>query len=459
MSNNGNSGEPAAARGGKSMPTLERALTGRRILLTGATGFLGKTFLYVLLRHHPEIERIYLLIRGDRRSSQNRYQREVVDSPALEPLRTEMGARYERYLEDRIVVVPGDISEEGLLAAGVEPFKRGQIDAVVHCAGLVNFEASLEKALVANTLGVANVIEFCRKLDAKLLHISTCYAAGSADGHRYEEDIPIDWCPDDRQTHFNVRREIRDARAAIDRIEAASREQANYAEFRDSHNDGDQREGLSESRRKQWVEDQLKKDGLARAERWGWPNSYSYTKSMGEQLVLAARGELEVTVVRPAVIESAITDPFPGWNQGVNTSAPLTWLSGEGFRFYPARPDLVLDVIPVDMVAHPMVPILAALLLGRQEPIYQLGSSDCNPLTMKRLVELCGLANREYQRHGRGTLGKLAPHLEAIVVSKQTYDFVSLTAPQFIKQAVDFAKTAARIDSARTRRSTIGWTS
>ncbi len=88
---------------------LERVLAGRRILLTGATGFLGKTFLYVLLRYHPEVERIYLLIRGDRRSSQNRYLREVVNSPVLEPLRAELGARFEGYLEDRIVVVPGDI--------------------------------------------------------------------------------------------------------------------------------------------------------------------------------------------------------------------------------------------------------------------------------------------------------------------------------------------------------------
>ncbi len=206
-----------------------------------------------------------------------------------------MGARFERYLEDRIVVVPGDISEEGPPGGkGGDPIKRGQIDAVVHCAGLVNFEASLEKALVANTLGVANVIEFCRKLDARLLHISTCYAAGGADGHRYEEDFPIDWCPDDRQPHFNVRREIRDARAAIDRIEAASREQANYAEFKDS-------DGATRSRRqpkrakasaKAGASDGSRRSssrrGSTRALRWGWPNTYSYTKSMGEQLVLAA---------------------------------------------------------------------------------------------------------------------------------------------------------------------------
>jgi long-chain acyl-CoA synthetase len=449
MSNNAK--PQAAARGGKSMPTLERALSGRRILLTGSTGFLGKTFLYVLLRHHPEVERIYLLIRGDRRAALSRYQREVADSAAMDPLRAEMGPRFQRYLEDRIVVLPGDISQEGLLAADSDPLRRGQIDAVVHCAGLVNFEASLEKALVANTLGVINVIEFCRKLGARLLHVSTCYVAGGADGHRYEEDIPADWCPDDRQTQFNVRREIRDARAAIERIEAASREQANYAEFSESA-DGEPHEAMSEGRRKRWVEEKLKQEGLARAQRWGWPNTYSYTKSMGEQLVLGARGELDVTVVRPAVIESAIADPAPGWNQGVNTSAPLTYLSGEGFRFYPARPDLVLDVIPVDLVAHAMVPVMAALISGRHEPIYQLGTSECNPLPMRRLVELTALANREYQRDGRGTMGKLAPHLEAVIVSREAYDFISLAAPEFIKQAVGFAKSAARLEPGRTRR-------
>ena len=43
------------------------------------------------------------------------------------------------------------------------PFKPGSLDAVVHCAGMVNFEASLAKAIDVNTTGVANVIEFCRK--------------------------------------------------------------------------------------------------------------------------------------------------------------------------------------------------------------------------------------------------------------------------------------------------------
>ncbi len=72
---------------------------------------------------------------------------------------------------------------------------RAALDAVVHSAGLVNFEASLEKAIEVNTTGVANVIEFCRKLGAAMVHVSTCYVAGAADGHRYEDDIPQDWSP------------------------------------------------------------------------------------------------------------------------------------------------------------------------------------------------------------------------------------------------------------------------
>jgi len=435
------------------MPPLQQVLGKRRILLTGATGFLGKVFLYLLLRWHPELERVYVLIRGDRRSSLSRLRREILDSPVMEPLRRHLGGGFDRYLEDKIVVLAGDITEDGLVIADSPQLKRGELDAVVHCAGLVNFEASLEKALAVNTLGILNVIEFCRKLDAALLHVSTCYVAGRADGHRFEDDLPVDWCPDDRRKHFDLRREIRDARALIDRIETASHDQALMFEFlAAAETSGESREIALEGRRKRWVEERLKQEGLARAVSLGWPNTYSYTKSLGEQLVLAARKELDVTVVRPAVIESALADPFPGWNQGVNTSAPLTYLSGEGYRFYPARADLVLDVMPVDLVAHAMVPILAALLLKRHHPIYQLGTSDCNPLPMRRLVELTGLANRRDQRNGEGSMGKLAPHLEAVIVSQGTYEFASRSVPNLLQQAAGLAKLALGEDSPRARQ-------
>ena len=431
---------------------LEQALRKRRILLTGATGFLGKVFLMLLLRHHPEVERVYLLIRGDRRAALNRYRREVLDSAVMGPLREYLGERFEAYVAEKIAVVPGDITDVGLVTDPKDLPKRG-LDAVVHCAGLVNFDASLERALAVNTQGVANVIEFCRTYEAALLHVSTCYVAGGADGHRYENDLPSDWCPNGRRG-FNLQREIRDALAAVVRIEAESRDQAHNAEFQETiEEEGDEagRQVQAETRRKRWVEERFKQVGRERAQSWGWPNTYSYTKSLGEQLVFAARGAIAAVVVRPSVIESALRDPFPGWNQGVNTSAPLTYLSGRGYRFYPAKGELVLDVLPVDLAAHAMIPILAALLLKRHEPVYQLCTSDRNPLSMRQLVELTALGNRREQRRAGGAMAKLAPHFEAVVVSRLTYDLASETAPRLLKHLSGFARTLFGAGSTRAR--------
>ncbi len=434
------------------MPPLEQVLKGRRILLTGATGFLGKVFLAILLRWHPEIERVYLLIRGDRRSSVGRFRREILDSPVFAPLREHLGDKFDRYIEEKIVVVPGDITNQGLLGEEAKPFKAGSLDAVVHSAGLVNFEASLEKAIEVNTTGVANVIEFCGKVGAAMMHVSTCYVAGIADGHRYEDDIPENWCPNARKS-FRLDREIRDALAAIERVQAESRDQLRHAEFRgDDDEDANPRESALEHRRKQWLEERLKHVGRVRAQSWGWPNTYSYTKSLGEQLVLAHRDQLDVTVVRPAVIESALRDPFPGWNQGVNTSAPLTYLAGRGYRFYPAKAELVLDVIPVDLAAHAMIPILGVLLSRKQKPIYQLCTSDRNPLPMRRLVELTALSNRREHRKDGGTMRWLGPHLEAVVVSQNTYDLASEKLPKLLKQAAAFARSVVGEENQRAKK-------
>ena len=231
MSNsNGNGKLPVKPHAMTPMPPLEQVLRKRTLLLTGATGFLGKVFLSLLLQCHPEIERVYLLIRGDKKSCLNRFRREILDSPVMGPLRDQLGTRFDKFVEEKVVVIPGDITIEGLVGDGVDPVKRGALDAVVHCAGMVNFEASLEKAISVNTFGVANVIEYCKKHDAAMMHVSTCYVAGAADGHRYEDDFSGNWCPIGKR-NFNLQREIREVQATIARIEAESRDQLRQAEL------------------------------------------------------------------------------------------------------------------------------------------------------------------------------------------------------------------------------------
>ena len=98
--------------------------------------------------------------------------------------------------------------------------------------------------------------------------------------------------------------------------------------------------------RERWIADETGRVGTERAKFWGWTNTYTYTKSIGEQ-ILASSG-LRFTIVRPAIIESSIEYPFPGWNEGINTSAPLAWAVIQGLDTLPVGDRTFLDIIPVD---------------------------------------------------------------------------------------------------------------
>ncbi|HEY0467234.1 MAG TPA: AMP-binding protein, partial [Polyangiaceae bacterium] len=161
---------------------------------------------------------------------------------------------------------------------------------------------------------------------------------------------------------------------------------------------------------------------MERAQFWGFPNTYTYTKAIGEQI--AASSGLPFTIVRPAVVESTSHFPFPGWNEGVNTSAPLIFIVRQGGLQIPGS-DNFLDVIPCDMVAAGLTLALGELLEGTAKPVYQLGSSDSNPCTMRRFFELSGLYKRRYfQQTGKGgpVLSFLQSHYEGAMLSKTQFE-------------------------------------
>ena len=139
--------------------------------------------------------------------------------------------------------------------------------------------------------------------------------------------------------------------------------------------------------RKMWMSERLTKLGMERSQHWGWTNTYTYTKSLGEQIILSDTA-VTSTIVRPAVVESAIRYPFPGWNEGFNTTAPLMYLMLKGHRNVPVGTDHALDIIPVDFITAGMWLATAAILAGEHEPVYQLGTSDENRVTSRRVTEL-----------------------------------------------------------------------
>lgn len=453
---------------GKPRLDVTEIFRGKNVMLIGSTGFVGKVALSMLLHRYPDIGRIFCLVRpGAGNTADERFYKKVASSEVFAPVREVHGDGFEAFLRTKIVAVPGDIGRPFCNFSDEQfaDFQRaGGLHAIINSAGLVSFEPSLESALRINSMGAKNVLDAARKAGARLCHVSTCYVAGKRDGDVWEDEPVVGYFPraegygvatsgSDRgelvDRDFDPQAEIADCQKVIDQVRERANDRKHISQFREKgaeslktqRRDPDDENDLKIAvarERKIWMNDVLTKMGTERAQHWGWTNTYTYTKSLGEQILLADR-EVAVTIVRPAIVESAIRYPFPGWNEGFNTTAPLMYLMLKGHRTVPTGEDTALDVIPVDFIASGMLLATAAVLVGEHEPVYQLGSSDSNRITSKRLTELTGLAVRQVYRDkaDRGE-DKLRSRLRARLEARPTsYEYFGRWSAPMFKRIAD----------------------
>jgi len=347
------------------------SLSGRHLLVTGVTGFLGKVWLAMVLDKLPGIARISVIVRPRNRrdSALERFEKIIDTSPVFRPLREKHGAGLANYLGQRLEVLSGDVEKRwcGLDTETVERLTRS-VDVMIHCAGITDFQPDPIRALGVNVIGGNHAADIAVRCQAKLVHISTCFVAGNVSGEVAETVTP-GVAPNGRR--FSVSAEIRALQMACRSGEAAKKVKTRV------------------------------EIGKQRALDLGFPNIYTYTKGLAEH-ALAARQDLDLVIVRPSIVECARNYPMPGWNEGANTAGPLAWLITSSFRRLPTNGHHAFDIIPVDDVARGMTLVVAAALDDRAEPIYQLASSSCNPLPLGRTVELTGLAMRRWTRKGGG---------------------------------------------------------
>lgn len=358
------------------------------ILLTGGNGFVGKVLLALLLDRYPQCKHLHVLIRPrENLSAEERFTREVLASPPLAKIVERLGPEF---IQRKITVWSGDVSRPNCgIDAGEHPDWAGNVGLILNCAGLVEFFPPVDQSLRANVDSVERLTDLAREIGARLLHVSTCYVAGKADG-LVEETEPITGYYPGRQgagdDSFDHRRELARLRRRVEQI-------------RDSFVSPETDSAGSNSRQ---LDDKLADLGRECSARWGWVNTYTYAKSLGEQ-VLAEQQDVPWTIVRPAIVESSLQFPFPGWIEGGRTAAPLVLMALGGLRDWPARPDIALEVVPVDLVAGAILVAAALLLEGRHQPVYQLGAADVNPFEMAPLIELLAKEARKESSPGGGS--------------------------------------------------------
>lgn len=160
------------------------------ILITGATGFLGKVYFGLLASCVTNLKSIQLLIRGrSNQSGTQRYEEEIFQSPAIKPLHDYFKSPYQLKSGTHIEILEGNISDPrfGLSDCKWDSLVE-EVDLLVNSAGLVDFSPDLRQALQANVMGALNCVDLVASSKrAKLAQISTCYVAGTRDGVVLEE--------------------------------------------------------------------------------------------------------------------------------------------------------------------------------------------------------------------------------------------------------------------------------
>ncbi|MCB1016052.1 MAG: SDR family oxidoreductase, partial [Acidimicrobiales bacterium] len=258
---------------------IREALSGKRIAITGSTGFLGTALVERLLWAVPDCE-LVLLIRAGRSSSvERRAARELFKNDAFDRLRAALGKEgFEDAVARRVQVVEGDVSSDGL---GLDDAGRAALascDIVIHSAATVSFDSPLDGAVEVNLLGPVRIVETLHDLGVNphLVAVSTCYVAGSRRGDAPEELV------DDSPFFVDVpwRAEVDAARRARTDAEAESRTPEMLARFAKMARDELGAAGTpllsakTEHQRTRWVADRMAEAGIARASSLGWPDAY-----------------------------------------------------------------------------------------------------------------------------------------------------------------------------------------
>ncbi|MBO0841679.1 MAG: HAD-IB family hydrolase [Nocardioides sp.] len=363
--------------------SIRERLDGRHILLTGVTGFVGEALLHLLLTQVPGV-RLSVLVRPKGSTSGSRRIERLLAKPIFAEV-VEAAGGVETLMAARVAVVEGDLS--------APPALPTDLDAVVHSAGDVSFDPPVDEGFTTNVVGVRGLLERVEETgrDVHYLHVSTAYVSGRRRGHIQEG--PVDHTADvDAELAWGLAQRA----AAEDR----SRSVEVLGPIRKRAEKEHGRAGLmtaaaaAEEERQKWVKKELVRLGTERARSLGWTDCYTFTKALGERVVeaYAARGH-RATIYRPAIIESALERPHPGWIEGFKMAEPLILAFGRGeLPLFPAASDTAIDIVPVD---HVVSSIVAALAHPPEpaEPAYcHLSSGDRNPVTFGMLYEFV----REY---------------------------------------------------------------
>ena len=381
---------------------------GKVLLITGGTAFLGQPLIAKILTALPDVKKIYLLIRsrtdasGNRTSAEERLENELLTSDVFTSLRREHGEGFDAWALEKLTAVEGDLTHArlGFSDADYERLQN-EVEVFINVAGLVDFDPPFDDSLWGNTLAAKHVVNFAKGCqDAVFLHVSTAYVCGDQPGP-VPEELPLPYqqyaaaYPEKNGVPIpeTLSEEVEGLLSLSAAIRAEADSPENVARFQETaaqEKTGTRKsiETQIEELKAEWLENRLVEAGLQHARARGWNDTYTYMKFLAEQMIMELRGELATAIVRPSIIESSLTEPEPGWLGKFRMSEPLIVGFGKGrLPDFPADPNIILDIIPVDFVVNAILAAAEATANRGGIEVYHVATGTQNPLYFRGIFE------------------------------------------------------------------------
>ncbi|TRZ01771.1 hypothetical protein DNTS_025599 [Danionella cerebrum] len=233
--------------------------SGKNVLITGATGFMGKVLVEKLLRSCPEVNTLFLLVRPKSGQSMTERVRDMMSCKLFDRVREDNPE-----FEKKLVPISSELMQPGLnLSKQDVETLTSSVHIVFHCAATIRFDEALKHAVQLNVCATQQLLSLAQQMKhlEAFIHISTAYA--NCNRRHIDELIyppPVE------------------PRKLIETL--------------------------------QWMDEGIVRDITPRLI-GDWPNTYTFTKALAECVVQQESSKLNVGIVRPSIVGASWQEPFP----------------------------------------------------------------------------------------------------------------------------------------------------
>ncbi|XP_063928812.1 fatty acyl-CoA reductase wat-like isoform X2 [Zophobas morio] len=317
----------------------------QNVFITGGSGFVGKVLIEKLLRS-TNVRTIYVLIRPKKECDAQKRFHNIFDNILFEKLKSEQPE-----FRNRVVPIHGDCTTTNLGISEKDNERlKSEVNIVFHVAAAIFFNQHISTAYAINCKGTENVLSLCKEMSVLkvFIHVSTAY---SNCNRPYVDEIIYDTPSKYTQVENLLNRlTLKEARKLTPK--------------------------LLES----------------------WPNTYTFTKALAENLVRDKSGNFRVGIFRPGVT-STYKEPLENWSDSNSGPNFVIRCASLGYIQIFSATHSRIELVPADLTIAALIATAWDVYCNQDKdklPIYNYVTSNDNSLTICELFSVVCLQLRNY---------------------------------------------------------------